>query len=88
MPSQSTSTAAKRPAPITHLVDSTVLSAMRYDPERHELTLTFRDGHGTYRYEQVGPEVWEALLAAPSKGTFLNQVLKPLNLPYHRLRRA
>ena len=88
MPSQSTSSAAKRPATITHLVNSSVLSAMRYDSQRRELTLTFRENHGTYRYEQVAPEVWEALLAAPSKGTFLNQVLKPLNLPYHRLRRA
>ena len=86
MPSQSTSNAAKRSAPVTHLVASSVLSAMRYDPLRQELTLTFRDRHGTYRYEQVSPEVWSALLAAPSKGTFLNQVLKPLNLPYRRVR--
>lgn len=81
-------TAPSRQTTVTHLVDSTILSAMRYDAVHQQLTLTFRDHHGTYRYSNVPPELWSALLAAPSKGTFLNQTLKPLNLPFQRLRRA
>ncbi len=71
--------------PVMHDVDSSVIEAMGYDSRRRELTLRFRRNRGTYCYAKASPALWHALLEAPSKGTFLNQVLKPLQLPYSRV---
>ena len=50
-------------------VKSTVLAAVRYDAEHAWLDLKFRDGP-TYRYLGVPPDVFNALMSAPSKGAF------------------
>jgi hypothetical protein len=64
---------------------STVIAAMDYNPERHVLTIVYRGGRGTYRYYQVSPEEYAEFRAAPSKGTYLNQVFKPRQHPYEKL---
>ena len=69
------------------LVDSSVLRAMEYDAERQELTLLFKESGERYRYLEVPEAVWRGLQAAESKGTFLNEVLKPMGFRYRRVGR-
>ena len=57
-------------------VDLSAISAIGYDEEGRELYIRFRGG-GTYTYLAVPPEEWVALCEAESKGTFVNQVIKP-----------
>lgn len=57
-------------------VTSSVITAMSYREKEQLLTVTYQAGKGTYRYFDVPPEVWSAFQAAPSKGTYLNQVFK------------
>ena len=45
-----------------------------YDAESDALYVEFRNG--TYRYDGVGESVFEAMKAAPSKGSFVAQSLK------------
>jgi len=46
-----------------------------YDSEKRELWVTFHTG--TYVYSRVPEKVWEEFRRAPSKGTFVNEVIKP-----------
>ena len=57
-------------------VDSSHLRSADYSPESKTLEVTFRNGH-TYHYYLVPSATWEAFQKAPSKGTFLNQHVKP-----------
>jgi hypothetical protein len=50
-------------------VISSNLMAMGYDPNSGELQVQFRNGE-IYSYQNVPPEVYDALLNAPSKGTY------------------
>ena len=52
-------------------VESTTLAALAYDDAHEILELEFRS-HATYRYLGVPALVYEALLAAPSKGKYFN----------------
>jgi hypothetical protein len=53
-----------------HSVDSSMIQAFGYDPERQTLLVIFNSGK-TYRYFEVPPEVYEELLAADSKGSYM-----------------
>lgn len=55
---------------------STAIRSYSYDAERRELKVGFRPS-GDYVYFDVPPEEYEALRAAQSKGTYVNQVIKP-----------
>ncbi|SFS18040.1 KTSC domain-containing protein [Agrococcus baldri] len=57
-------------------VESSSVDAVGFDPARNELTIRFVGG-GTYVYGMVPRAVFEALLAAESIGTFVNQRVKP-----------
>lgn len=46
-----------------------------YDPEKQELTVSFR-GTGTYTYHDVPPHVHDEMKAAESHGKFINARLK------------
>lgn len=63
-------------------VESSSIDAVAYVPERHELIVHFREHRRTYVYENVSAAEYRALLAAPSKGRFVNQRIKP----YHHFR--
>ncbi len=67
---------------------STVIAAMRYNPESRILTIVYRGKRGTYRYFDVPPEEYAAFRAAPSKGTYLNEVFKTHGYRYERERSA
>jgi hypothetical protein len=64
---------------------SSVIAAMHYDPETNALTLVYRGKRGTYRYFDVTPDEYAEFQAAPSKGTYLNQIFKARQHPYQRL---
>ena len=54
---------------------SSVVAAMRYDAASRVLRIVYVSGN-VYDYKDVPPEVYEAMKAASSKGTFLNREIK------------
>lgn len=64
-------------------VDSSSIAAMAYVPLRRELIVRFRERDALYAYEGVAESEFRALLAADSKGRYLNRWIKPR----HRFRR-
>jgi hypothetical protein len=65
-------------------VTSSCVASIGYDRRMHELYVEFIDS-GTYAYWPVEEPVWQAFLAADSKGTFVNEVLKQ---PRYRFRKT
>jgi hypothetical protein len=57
-------------------VDSSNIEMVGYDPEEMELYVKFRSCEEPYVYEGVPEQVHEEFMAAPSKGSYLNRVLK------------
>lgn len=56
-------------------IKSAVLKSIAYDSRRNILEIEFRSGH-IYRYSDVPRSVYEALLAAPSKGRFFDSKIR------------
>ncbi|HEX6121488.1 MAG TPA: KTSC domain-containing protein [Dongiaceae bacterium] len=56
-------------------VDSTALEFVDYDARSEELDIGLTTGR-TYRYFDVPPDVYEALMAADSKGRFYNDHIR------------
>jgi KTSC domain len=56
-------------------VTSSCVASIGYDRRVQELYVEFIES-GTYAYWPVEEPVWQAFLAANSKGTFVNEVLK------------
>jgi KTSC domain len=56
-------------------VESTTLAALAYDDVRGILQLEFRS-RGVYSYFGVPRPVYEALLAATSKGSYFNRAIR------------
>ncbi len=56
-------------------VESTTLATVAYDEHRHLLRLEFRS-RAIYQYSGVPAAVHEALLRAPSKGSYFNQFIR------------
>jgi hypothetical protein len=61
---------------------SSAIRFHHYDRERAELTIGYVGG-GDYVYLEVPPAEYAALKAAPSKGAFVNQVIKTRH-PFRR----
>ena len=57
------------------VVESTTLTALAYDDAREILELEFRS-RAVYSYFGVPGSVYEALLAAPSKGRYFNREIR------------
>jgi hypothetical protein len=64
-------------------VASSNLLAVDYNPQTRTLTIEFRSGH-IYEYYNVPLNIFEGLLAAPSKGRFHHRYIK--RYPYNRIR--
>jgi hypothetical protein len=56
-------------------VNSTTLATVAYDARRELLQLEFCDG-AIYQYWGVSAEIHEALMRAPSKGSYFNRVIR------------
>lgn len=57
-------------------IDSSTVAAVGYDSGDRCLYVRFTEGRGTYVYYDVPTMLFEELLAAESKGRFLNERLK------------
>jgi hypothetical protein len=65
-------------------VESSVIAAAGYDPERRTLYIVFNTGR-VYEYQDVPVEIYEGLMAAGSKGKFLNEQIIDV-FPYRHFR--
>jgi len=57
-------------------VDSTSVARVGYDPDAEEAYVEFHDS-GLYAYRGVSARVYKKLVSADSKGTFVNEMIKP-----------
>jgi hypothetical protein len=62
--------------PEMHPVTSSWVAAIGYDAANEEACIELIEG-GRYTYVGVPDAVWRAFAAAESKGTYVNEVLKP-----------
>jgi KTSC domain-containing protein len=65
-------------------VSSTELASIGYEEANSVLEVEFRKG-GVYRYFEVPVEVFKELMAAPSKGSYFNRVIRGGNYRYSRM---
>lgn len=56
-------------------VDSSNVEQIGYDADNMELHVIFKDG-ALYVYTNVPVQIYEELLGAPSKGSYLNREVK------------
>ena len=56
-------------------VQSRDIAIVGYDPAKQTLEVTFRQG-GVYLYSEVPQDIYEALMAASSHGTYFNKIIK------------
>ncbi len=68
------------------LVTSSEIDAVAYDSAGKRLRIRFRSG-AIYEYDGVPSVVYEELLAAPSKGRYFSEYIRP-DYPYRRVRGA
>lgn len=59
-------------------VDSSMIASVGYDPGSHLLYLTYHNGR-VYKHPGVSQAKFDALLASPSKGAFINKQIKPFH---------
>jgi KTSC domain len=64
-------------------VVSSNVASIGYDADVEEVYVEFLES-GVYAYSGVPLPVFQDFQAAPSKGTFVNQILKP-SYPYRRV---
>jgi lysyl-tRNA synthetase class 2 len=65
-------------------VESSVIAAAGYDPERRILYVVFNSGK-VYEYQEVPVEIYDGLMKSESKGQFLNQKIIDI-YPYRPFR--
>ena len=68
-------------------IESSALAAVGYSQRRRALEIEFRNG-AIYRYLEVPPAVYHALLEAPSKARFYDQNIRRRYRSMHVRRRA
>ena len=68
-------------------VASSSVTSVGYDEESRTLEIEFTSGE-TYQYFDVPAYVHAELMAAPSKGTYVNTELKPSGYEYRHVRHA
>lgn len=69
--------------PEMHPVESSVIEAIGYDPDRRELHIRFVDT-GLYVYLDVDRATFDRLCAAASKGSHFNRAVKPRGFAFER----
>jgi hypothetical protein len=66
-------------------IDSRAIRSVAYDPELLILEIEFING-SIYHYYRVPPATYQQFCDADSKGTFVNQSIKP-NFEYREIRK-
>ena len=56
-------------------VESSTIKSIDYFAPLYILTIEFKNG-GVYSYRDVGREIWEGLLKAPSKGKYFHKFIR------------
>lgn len=69
-----------------HPVESSMIQAAGYDEATETLEVVFNSGK-TYRYFQVPKDVWEGLLEADSKGSYMNYAVIDC-YPYQQVKKG
>ena len=69
--------------PEMQFVDPSNIEAIGYVSEAQELLVRFLTSGGTYVYSDVAVAVFEELMQADSKGSYLNRRIKG-NYPYRK----
>jgi len=64
-------------------VESSMIHAVGYDEKTQTLEVVFNSGK-TYVYEGVEPEIYQGLMAADSKGQYMNDLIIDM-YPTHQL---
>ena len=67
---------APQEAPALQEVESTSIKEVGYNPETQVLTVVFEKSGETYEYKGVPKDVYDALMAAESKGQYFAQNIK------------
>lgn len=65
------------PVPVLRSVDSTCVARMGYDGNGEEVLVEYHGSSQIYGYGSVPPRVYDEFERADSKGTFVNEVIKP-----------
>jgi hypothetical protein len=65
-------------------VNSSSIASVGYDPRSAVMEIEFRDG-GVYQYFLVPRQAYEGLLAADSKGAYINRNIKGAGYPYSKV---
>jgi hypothetical protein len=65
-------------------VSSSNVHAISYSAEAATLQVQFING-GIYEYQGIPQEIYEGLMAAGSKGQFLDQYIKKGGYPYSKI---
>lgn len=71
------------PTIVTHPVASSLIQSIGYDSASETLQITFKSG-GTYRYDNVSAQEWEAFRDAESIGKHFYRSIKG-KFPYRRV---
>lgn len=66
-------------------VASTHLASVGYDPAKHTLEIEFQNGR-VYQYFNIPEEVYQALMAAESHGSYFNSYIREGGYAYRRVR--
>ncbi len=64
-------------------VESSNIASIGYDETIETLEVEFNHG-GIYQYQNVGQNIYEAFMDAPSKGEFFNAYVRDV-FPYSRM---
>ncbi len=67
-------------------VDSTCLDSVDYEPSTETMILDFDRG-GVYSYATVPQAIYDALIAAASKGTYFNANIRNAGYAYTQISR-
>jgi len=70
---------------LTFTPQSSQLAAFGYDAQTKTLEIWFKSTGTTYHYFDVPPEVFDALKAAPSKGSYFIRNIKRAGFRYQRI---
>ncbi|HEX6060043.1 MAG TPA: KTSC domain-containing protein [Gemmatimonadaceae bacterium] len=57
-----------------HIVDISGIRSVNFEPRGEELEIEFADG-GICRYQMVPQEIYQELMAAPSKTSYFTQTI-------------
>lgn len=65
---------------MVHYFTSTAIRAAKYNVSSRVLSIQFTSGSEFYSYPGVPQQIFDGLLAAPSKGTYFDQYIRQYSI--------